>query len=151
MKLTFIILLFAFLTLIAYFFILGAISKSKEMPKLVNGILSKCPNSPNCICTEYEEHKNHYISPINISSNNTPLASLKGIVEEMGGEIKVEDKNYFSATFSSNLFGFVDNLEIRVDEDNHVIHLRSASRVGRSDFGVNKKRILLIKQYYKNK
>ena len=67
----------------------------------------------------------------------------------MGGSIQVENENYFAATFTSTIFGFVDNLEIRIDTNKNVIHIRSASRVGRSDLGVNKKRIERLKLLYK--
>jgi uncharacterized protein (DUF1499 family) len=39
------------------------------------------------------------------------------------------------------LFRFVDDVELAVDPAEHVVHFRSASRVGRSDFGVNRRRM----------
>lgn len=68
----------------------------------------------------------------------------------MSGNIQIEKENYITATFTSSIFRFVDDFEIRLDKKNNVIHLRSASRVGRSDFGINKKRIELFKQRYKS-
>jgi uncharacterized protein (DUF1499 family) len=153
MKTALIILIFFFFTFIIYFFILGINSRSKDATGLIEGHLSKCPDTPNCVCTEIKDHTDHYISPIALPQNTQPafdsLFILKNIVKNMGGSIKVENKNYIAATFSSSIFGFVDDLEIRMDNDQKVIHLRSASRVGRSDMGVNKKRIELIKQRYK--
>jgi len=52
--------------------------------------------------------------------------------------------DYIAATFTSRLFGFVDDLEIRIDTDAGLIHFRSASRVGRGDFSANRKRVELI-------
>jgi len=49
------------------------------------------------------------------------------------------------------LFGFVDDLEIRIDAEVSVIHLRSASRVGKSDLGANRKRVEMIKKSYREK
>lgn len=155
MKTTLLILLFTVISFVIYFFILGMNSKSKDAPGLTNNHLSKCPETPNCFSTENKNHLGHYISPINISeenkANSDSLFILKEIVQSMGGEIKTEKDHYFSSIFTSNIFGFVDDLEIRIDNIERVIHIRSASRVGRSDMGVNKKRIELIKQLYKDK
>ena len=155
MKTTLLILLFIVISFVIYFFILGMNSKSKDAPSLINDHLSKCPETPNCFSTENKNHTGHYISPIYISeenkTNSDSLLILKEIVQSMGGEIKTEKEHYFSSTLTSNIFGFVDDLEIRMDNIEHVIHIRSASRVGRSDMGVNKKRIELIKQLFENK
>jgi uncharacterized protein (DUF1499 family) len=45
---------------------------------------------------------------------------------------------------------FVDDLEIRIDSTQKVIHIRSASRVGYSDMGVNRKRTELLKKLFNN-
>jgi uncharacterized protein (DUF1499 family) len=58
----------------------------------------------------------------------------------MGGKIITDDGGYLHATFTSRIFRFVDDLELRLDGENGIIHLRSASRTGYSDFGVNRKR-----------
>ncbi len=151
MKTMLIILFFLFFAFIIYFFILGINSKSKDAPGLIEGHLLKCPNTPNCVCTENKDHTGHYIAPITISQNTPPtfdsLRTLKEIVKNMGGSITVEKENYFAATFTSVIFGFVDDLEIRMDTN--IIHIRSASRVGRSDLDVNKKRVEQLKQLYK--
>jgi uncharacterized protein (DUF1499 family) len=69
----------------------------------------------------------------------------------MGGVIAEEKDGYFSATFSVSIFGFIDDLEVRMDPVRQVIHIRSASRVGRSDLGVNRKRIERLKKLYQKK
>jgi len=66
----------------------------------------------------------------------------------MGGIIQVEKDNYLAATFISSIFGFVDDLEIRIEPGQKTIHLRSASRVGRGDGGVNRKRVEQLKKLY---
>ena len=154
MKTTLVIIILLLLLVIFYFFILGVNSKSKNSPEFIDSRLSKCPDTPNCVCTENKDHTDHYISPINTSQSTEPdfnsLLILKEIVLNMGGSIQTEKKNYISATFTSAIFRFVDDFEIRIDKKNKVIHLRSASRVGRSDFGINKKRAELFKQRYKS-
>ncbi len=67
----------------------------------------------------------------------------------MGGTINDESENYIASTFSSSIFGFVDDFEIRIDSSQKVIHIGSASRVGYGDAGVNKKRTELLKKLYK--
>lgn len=57
-----------------------------------------------------------------------------------------EQPLYFAATFSSAFFGFVDDVEVRIDPQQALIHLRSASRIGYSDFGANRKRLDQLKK-----
>lgn len=152
MKSTLIILFSLFSIFTIYFFILGNHSKSKDASGLIEGHLSKCPNTPNCLCTEYKDHADHFTTPIVITKNTPPafnsLLTLKEIIKNMGGSIQLENEIYLAATFTSSIFGFVDDLEIRMDTNEKTIHIRSASRVGQSDFGVNKKRIERLKQLY---
>ena len=78
---------------------------------------------------------NHYIAPIIIPQNITlnPLPILKNVIRDMGGTIYAESENYIVAIFSSSIFGFVDDFEIRIDSIQKLIHIRSASRVGYGD------------------
>jgi len=110
---------------------------------LVNGKLQACPDSPNCINSEALT-----ISPINISKTEENLAwsLLQQIITEQGGNIQFKSTDYLSAIFKSGIFGFIDDVEARLDLDAKVIHLRSASRVGYYDFGVNARRLKTIKK-----
>ena len=139
------ILIFA---VIAILFLLGLMSRSGEPNGLVEARLAKCPGKPNCVCSEFIADSSHYIEPIIISrgSLDEALSSLKNSIGEMGGSVQVEHDNYLAATFTSSIFGFVDDLEVRVDSEQKTIHLRSASRVGHGDGGVNRKRIELLKK-----
>jgi uncharacterized protein (DUF1499 family) len=65
----------------------------------------------------------------------------------MRGTIHSEGNNYLAATFSSRIFRFVDDFEIRVDPALKIVHIRSASRVGRGDMGINKKRLNCLKNF----
>lgn len=62
--------------------------------------------------------------------------------------IVTETDNYFHAEFKSALMGFVDDSEFYHDEREDVIHVRSASRVGYSDFGVNRRRVESIRERF---
>jgi uncharacterized protein (DUF1499 family) len=76
---------------------------------------------------------------------------VKKVIQEMGGQVLIERDSYIAATFTSTLFKFVDDVEIRIDSSHNIIHIRSASRVGYSDMGVNKKRTELLKKIFNHK
>jgi uncharacterized protein (DUF1499 family) len=61
--------------------------------------------------------------------------------------ITVSD-SYLHAEFTSLIFRFVDDVEFVIDNDAKVIHVRSASRLGTSDLGVNRKRVEEIRRLW---
>ena len=115
---------------------------------VVGGKLKVCPDSPNCVCSEAYSDSDpaHHIPPIKIGTGDMqlPWNLLKQSIIDQGGAIVSEHENYLHAEFTSPIFRFVDDLEMRADQQNGVIHLRSASRVGRSDLGANRKRVEAI-------
>ena len=138
------------LIVIIALFILGYMSHSGEAHGLVEGRLKQCPDKPNCVSSEFESDAEHYIEPLVYSADEASqvLPSLKTIIREMGGSIQAEETDYLAATFTSSMFSFVDDLELRIDTSQKTIHLRSASRVGRGDGGVNRKRVELLKNSF---
>lgn len=138
---------------IALLFFLGMYSQKGQALGLVNGSLSKCSETPNCVCSEYRDDVSHYIEPITDlpEGERHDLSSVVSIIEGMNGMVNRVEENYLAATFTSSIFGFVDDVEIRVDLRQGVIHFRSASRVGYGDGGVNRKRLELFKRLYKEK
>lgn len=126
-------------------FILGKKSETGEAAGLIENRLSRCPDTPNCVCSEYSDDADHFIDPVR-GLNNLTSESLAKTVEQLGGQVKTLTEDYVSAIFVSRLFGFVDDVEFRIDRENAVLHLRSASRVGRSDLGANRQRVEQIKQ-----
>ncbi len=127
-------------------FYLAFQSQIKAPPSLVKTKLLPCPQTPNCVCSEYSHDVKHYIQAIDMPVNR--LAILKKIIQEMGGKLNIDTEYYLSATFTSTIFSFVDDIEIRFDKANQKAHIRSASRVGYSDMGENRKRLNLLKHYY---
>nr|WP_278252169.1 DUF1499 domain-containing protein [Deferrivibrio essentukiensis] len=123
-------------------------SKNWNAPGLIDKKLTRCPDKPNCVCSEYKDDIKHYIEPIYISENIDSLALLNKILADMGGNIKSEQDNYIAVTFTSSVFNFIDDLEIRIDKENKMIHIRSAARVGYSDFGVNRKRVEQLRHVF---
>jgi uncharacterized protein (DUF1499 family) len=69
-------------------------------------------------------------------------------VRSIGGVIDSDDGNYLHAVFASRLFRFKDDLELLLDAQTGVIHVRSASRVGGYDFGVNRRRVKRLRRAY---
>ncbi len=118
-------------------------SKNQKPPGLLSERLAPCPDSPNCVVSEMFEDDSHFIPPVRYPATiaEDSMDLFKQVIQEIGGEITIEEEGYMAATFTSTFFGFVDDLECRIDKTNHTIHLRSASRVGRSDFGANRKRV----------
>lgn len=111
-----------------------------------NNRLAACPNTPNCVCS-YDTDPVHKIEPLSYHSTATEAwADLKAILQKLPKTTIVsETSNYLYAEFKSALMGFVDDVEFYVDEAAQVIQVRSASRLGKSDLGVNRKRIEAIR------
>jgi uncharacterized protein (DUF1499 family) len=118
---------------------------------VTNGILSPCPSSPNCVSSQSPD-KEHYVAPLRYEGTLTEAReTLFSVIKSMDRARIVTDKgSYIHAEFTSALFRFVDDVEFYFDDANKTIHLRSASRVGYSDFGANRKRIENIRTRFMN-
>ena len=112
-----------------------------------DGNLAACPESPNCVSSQMTD-ETHRIDPLPYSgSGAVALARLSAIVRSLPRtKIVTERPDYVHAEFTSRIFRFVDDVEFLGDDRAKVIHVRSASRLGRSDLGVNRKRIELIRK-----
>ncbi len=117
---------------------------------LQNGQLKPCPSTPNCVCSESHSQSDsqHFIEAI--TGNAQTWDALKQVMLEQGGDIQEASGDYMHIIFSTAVFHFVDDVELRFDREQHLIHLRSASRIGRSDFGVNRKRVETLKKALEN-
>lgn len=121
--------------------ILSLLSRGGSPAGKQDGRLYPCPESPNCVCSEYP-HKDAFVEPLHfVGDADTAWARAQKTVLDMGGEISRVDSGYLAATFQTPLFRFVDDVELRLDAPAKAIHIRSASRVGHSDFGTNRKRV----------
>jgi len=111
-----------------------------------NGQLAPCPNSPNCVSSQSTDVL-HTIAPLTFTSTpEEAIANLKKIIESLPRtKIITESQDYLYAEFKSALLGFVDDVEFYLDRNANVIQVRSASRLGQSDLGVNRKRIETIR------
>jgi uncharacterized protein (DUF1499 family) len=87
------------------------------------------------------------IAPLSLTGDGpATLVTIKAIVESMSGARVVKsDSDYLYAQFTTRFMKFVDDVEFWFDPAHSVIQLRSASRVGRRDLGVNRKRIEAVR------
>lgn len=120
----------------------GTFSCAGTPPKsgLIDGRLRPCPNSPNCLSSETSGPA--YIAPIPYTST-TALAwqNLKKTIEDTEGAIVDSQPGYLRAVYTSQVLRFEDDLELRLDEAAKLIQMRSASRNGYWDMGVNRRRV----------
>lgn len=113
---------------------------------IATGQLSACPGTPNCVNSQSLDAE-HRINPLTYnSSTEDAFTTLKTVVQSFKQSvIDRETDNYIYAEFTIPVVGFVDDVEFLLDRDAKVIHVRSASRLGESDLGVNRKRIETIR------
>lgn len=115
-----------------------------------SGKLAPCPGTPNCVNSQSQDAL-HKIEPL--TYNSTPqqaIANLKTAIQSLERtQIITESDNYLYAEFTSKLMGFVDDVEFFIDKSANIIDVRSASRLGQSDLGVNRKRIEMIREKFK--
>jgi uncharacterized protein (DUF1499 family) len=101
-----------------------------------DGRLAPCRRTPNCVCSQADpSDREHYIAPLKASIENV----RKAVEALPRTRIVVARPNYLYAEFRSRLLGFVDDVEFFFDGT--ALQVRSASRLGRRDFGVNRVRI----------
>ncbi len=109
-----------------------------------NGKLTACLATPNCVSSQAPpSDSQHAIAPIEMSGDvPTTIAALKRVIQAMPRtNIIKETNNYLYVEFTSKLMKFVDDVEFYLDNDTKMIQVRSASRLGESDLGVNRQRI----------
>lgn len=113
---------------------------------LTGGKLTSCPDSPNCV-SSLATDAGHAIAPFVLDrSSGAAKEELRQAVARLP-RVKLisETENYLHFEFRSLIFRFVDDVEFHLDDATKTIHIRSASRVGHSDFGVNRRRVETIR------
>ena len=102
--------------------------------------LADCPATPNCVSSTASDPERRVAA-----WRITDPAGWAAIVERADGlarsTVTARDDSYLHLEVSSMLFGFVDDLELRYDRERGVIDVRSASRSGKWDLGVNRRRV----------
>jgi len=111
-----------------------------------NGLLAPCRRSPNCVSSQADpSDREHYVAPLKAS-----MEDVRTAVEALPRtRVVLAHPNYLYAEFRSRLLGFVDDVEFFFD--GAAVQVRSASRLGRRDFGVNRARIERLRKLLGNK
>jgi len=111
-------------------------------PGVKDGQLAPCPGSPNCVSTRAQDEK-HRMDPIRYTGTKEQahLRLVKVITSMPRTKIVTDRGDYLHVVFTSRLFRFRDDVEFVLDDAEKLIHFRSASRLGYSDLGVNRKRM----------
>ena len=123
--------------------LLGLIGCAGERPSNLgarDGLLTGCPDSPNCISSQSRDER-HRIAPFGFSGDPVAVfARLKSVLERRSDTRVIEESiGYLRVEFRTVLF--VDDGEFLLDRGGMVIHVRSASRLGYSDLGKNRRRM----------
>ena len=113
-----------------------------ESVRTVDGKLRGCPSSPNCVCSD-SEGGSHFIEPLRFQGDAQAAwaAAQRAVLSMPRTRIVLSEPDYLHAESRSALLGFVDDLELRLDAAERLIAVRSASRLGWSDMGVNRRRV----------
>lgn len=152
---SFMIRLIISLLLVSYLCLAGNLSAEAASPfagsvptnlGVSQGSLSPCPKSPNCVVSQNGD-ESHTIPPLAYQTERgTARATLLKVLSVVPRTvITQESDDYIRAESTSRLLGFVDDVEFYFPPDEPVIQMRSASRLGESDLGVNRRRLEQIR------
>lgn len=113
--------------------------------------LSLCPDSPNCVASDAADPSHHVPHFATIVSVNEAWRLVRETVKDMPRTKIVEiTDNYLHAECTSAVFRFVDDLEIELRAEG-IIAVRSASRTGYRDFGVNRRRVERLREVLRSR
>jgi len=113
---------------------------------VIDNHLASCPSTPNCVVSQNADKK-HAIEPISyhVDRDTAKETLLKVLTVVPRTEVIEQTDNYIHTLSKSRIFKFIDDVEFYFPTDEKVIHMRSASRVGQSDLGVNRRRMEQIR------
>ncbi len=114
--------------------------------------LDGCDGLLNCTAST-ASNKKHLVEPLTYTSPAVEVISKLGnlISQQPGANIVTTEPYYLHATYRTKLLGYTDDLEVLLDQTNGVLHIRSASRLGKSDLGANRKRIEALREFVSGK
>lgn len=122
-----------------------------------NGKLSPCdPEKTNCVCSQHrlsEAHLGpHYVQPFPYTGDPADAMTrlVAVLLQQKNCRIISNRSDYLHAEFAGNTLGLVDDVEFLLAAEDHLIHVRSASRLGMSDFGLNRARVEELRGEYED-
>lgn len=106
------------------------------------GRLAACPPTPNCVSSDAADAA-HAVEPLRLrAATAESWSAVRAVIESLPRvKIITSTHDYLHAECSSVVFGFVDDLELNLRAGENLITVRSAARLGYSDFGVNRRRV----------
>lgn len=127
---------------ILFYIIFMALTTVNQASSASEKKLPLCRDSPNCVSSQAQDAK-HFIEPFKISGD--PEKAWQALKQAINSQSRMvithETADTLHAEATSLVFRFVDDINVILDANARLIHVRSASRTGHSDFGVNRKRI----------
>jgi len=113
------------------------------------GNLAPCPETPNCVSTQASNEKKRMLPLTYNGSMQDAMMNLVRVINSLPRtEIIAQTSDYLYVEFRSFFWRFVDDVEFSFDHDEKTIQFRSASRLGRNDFGVNRRRMRKISELF---
>lgn len=118
-----------------------------------DGRLKPPSNTDNSVTSQaalYPDHPQRAysdVAPLPLRGDGpATLAKISAVVAAMdGAQVVKSDPDYLYAQYTTRLMKFVDDVEFWYDPTARVIQVRSASRVGKGDMGVNRKRVEAVR------
>lgn len=109
--------------------------------------LPPCPASPNCVSSDATD-KAHRVEPYRLLV--APRQGWQALLEVLAAlprtTVATKTDGYLHAESHSAIFGFVDDVEFQLRPAGKIIAVRSASRMGYWDLGVNRRRVEQIRE-----
>lgn len=127
----------------------GCSGSRPDNPDIAGGRLPPCPDRPNCVSSQADDPARR-IDPIPYTvSLEAARGRIEAIIRSMPrSNIVKSGGDYLQVEFKTAVMGFVDDALFYFDDVQKKIHVRSASRVGYSDLGANRKRIERIREKF---
>ena len=114
-----------------------------------DGRLAPCPTSPNCVSSQTDQDSK-LVEPFRYDGDR--LAAKTKLLSVIAGfprtHVEADDDRYIHVVFTTRLLRFKDDVEFYFAADEPVIHVRSASRVGYSDLGTNRRRVEALRKAF---
>ena len=132
------------------FVVKAAASRTTPELGLISGQLRPCPNTPNCVNSEAEDGRSHIEALVCSGSAQVAWAHLRNVVLGLGGKILREGPDYYRVVFTTPIMRYRDDVEMHLVAAKSLIHIRSASRVGHTDLGANRKRVERIRAEFEH-
>lgn len=108
------------------------------------------PESPNCVMSMLPKDNEKYVEPLSFSDGKVeePIEFMKDLmVEEFGAKVLYQNEKYLHVTVQTKLMRYIDDVEFIWDEESRVLQVRSCSRLGYSDLGVNRERVERMRKF----